>query len=460
MNVLKHIVLVAALALLAAGCGKKVEISLASNEITVPSEGGTAEVALYSNGDWSVTSNSDWITVSPMSGSGDEVLTLSAAANDGTESRLGEITVATKDRMATLTVRQGVPYITLTPGEIECMVDGGSFEVALSSNCAWEVLSAPNWISCSVMSGENDATLVVTVDYLNDDVLIREADVQIGNATVSALLHVVQRAPEEITIVVNPTLIEVEGGGGVQSVSVTCPVGWTAQTGSDWIALDAASGEGDATITVTVAANEDYVPRSGLVVFTTSERGSAYLTVNQEASGVAVVELQPDTVYISPEGDLSTITLTSNTSWTLFTESWVSLFQTEGTGNAQIGLYVDKNPSAVDRMANVYAKSNNQVLDQVVVFQPGRVPYLETDVAQIAAANEGGVYTINISSNQAWMVNKGSDWMHYEPENGYGNGQLVIGVDANMSSHPRSAELHLNGLEDGSVVMITIKQGY
>ena len=175
---------------------------------------------------------------------------------------------------------------------------------------------------------------------------------------------------------------------------------------------------------------------------------------------MAVVELQPDTVYISPEGDLSTITLTSNTSWTLFTESWVSLFQTEGTGNAQIGLYVDKNPSAVDRMANVYAKSNNQVLDQVVVFQPGRVPYLETDVAQIAAANEGGVYTINISSNQAWMVNKGSDWMHYEPENGYGNGQLMIGVDANMSSHPRSAELHLNGLEDGSVVVITIKQGY
>lgn len=458
MKGLKRIVMVAVLLIVAVGCGKKVEVTLASTEMSVPSEGGTAEVALSSNGDWSVSTNVDWIAVSPLSGNGNGMLTITATANEGTESRSGVITVATKDNSVTLTIRQDVAFINLTPSEIECMYDGGSFEVALSSNCSWEVISLPEWISCSASSGENDALLVVTIDYLEDDMLIREADVLIGNVTVSARLHVIQHAAEVTTIEVNPTAIQMGGEGGSQTVSVTCTDIWTAQTESDWITLDAASGDGDANIAVTIAANEGFATRSGNVVFNTSGRSSAYLSIVQDALGVATIELQPDTIFISPEGGVGTITLTSNIPWTLTSESWVNLLQTSGTGDAQIGLYVDKNPKSEDRAAYVNAKSNNQLLDQIVVFQPARIPYLETDVTQVSASAEGGVYTINISSNQAWMVNKGAAWLHYEPENGYGNGQLVVTVDALMSAHSRSAELHLNGLEDGSVLVITIYQ--
>ncbi len=50
MKSLKHILMIAAFALIAASCTKEVKVSVASDEIVVAPEGGTMEVAVASNG--------------------------------------------------------------------------------------------------------------------------------------------------------------------------------------------------------------------------------------------------------------------------------------------------------------------------------------------------------------------------------------------------------------------------
>ena len=554
MKNLKHIVLFAALIAIAVGCVKKVEVSFATSEVSVAPEGGAVEAVLTSNGDWTVASYPYWLTVSPASGNGNATLVLSAEANLEGESRSGQVVVSTKDNRAVLAVNQGfndMMFLTITPETLECIPEGGVFEVAVTSNCSWEVGELPQWMTCSPMSGTGNDSLVVTIEGIgNDPTEGREWDVQIGNAAVSATLHVTQNGVVVYGIVVDPDHFAVGFDGDAQMVTVQCSEPWNARNETDWIRMDAVSGEGPTTLVIKVLSNMEYIPRVGIVHFSTrsgaetdlvvnqeaapnphfltlslsevnfsgeggtaeiavecdetwranvdcnwvtvspqsgSENGTLMLqvghnvlasersaqltvssdnlvavaTIHQDGSGVQVmIDLQPDTVFISSEGGVGTIELTANVPWTLSSANWVNLLQTSGTGNATVGLYVDKNPTAFDRAAFVYGKYNNEICDQIVVFQPARIPYLEANMTQIIAPLDGGVFVIDISSNQSWMVNKGESWLHFSPDSGHGDGQLVINVDALQGAQPRSTQVHVNGLEDGSTVVITIKQGY
>ena len=546
--------LFAALIVMAFGCGKKVEVSFASSEINMAPEGDTVEVVLASNGDWTVDSYSEWLTVTPTSGNGDATLLLSAEANLQGENRVGQVVVSTKDNRAVLTVNQAFNdqmFVSTAPEALSCLQEGGSFGIAVTSNCSWEVGELPQWIACSPMSGSGNDSLVVTIDRVSDDqVENREWDIQIGNTVVSATLHVNQKGMDVNSIAVDPDHVEVGHEGDAQLVTVICPTIWNARIEMDWIRMDTVSGEGSTTLLVKILPNEEYLPRTGKVHFTSrngaetdlivnqaaapnphfltlslsevnfsGEGGSielavecderwranvncnwvtvspqsghengtillqasqntlanertaeltvssdnmmAVATIHQDGSGMQItIDLQPDTVFISPEGGVGSIDLTANVPWTLSSEDWVNLLQTSGTGNATIGLYVDRNPNPSNRAANVYGKYNNQVYGQLVVFQPARIPYLEANTSQINVPNEGGVFVIDVSSNQSWKVIKGTTWTHYTPEYGYGNGQVVITVDSLNNAQPRATEVYVYGLEDESIVVITIKQGY
>lgn len=553
MRNLKHIMLAVVLVILAASCGKKVEVSFATSEINMAPEGGEVEVALTSNGDWTVNSTPDWLTVSPTSGNGSTTLVVAAGPNTGTENRSGNVTVTTKDNSATLTVSQGFreAFVDLNPASIVCGAEGGSFSVAVTSNIAWEISAVPDWVRVEPMAGTHETSLSVTVAPIMGEISNdREANVQIGNTEASATLHILQRDEPINVISVTPSNVEISCEGGSVELSVVCTESWTATVDKDWIELGINAGEGDATLTLTVEPNDKMIPRMARARFTNQSGQVAIVTVNQEAipdphfltvsptektmpctggsfdinvecdtiwevrsnvpwievspnhgegngiihvelnentlpydrdgrlnlisgdlqqvvmihqegSGAAIViAMSPDTVFISPEGSVESIDLTANVPWTLETANWVNLLQTTGDGDATVSLYVDRNPNPVDRVATVKAKYNGQVLSQVVVFQPARIPYLEASVTEINAPAEGAMFAVSVSSNQAWFVNKGESWLSYSPDSGVGNGQFFINVQPMESMRPRSAQLHLNGQEDGSVVIITVKQGY
>ena len=60
-----------------------------------------------------------------------------------------------------------------------------------------------------------------------------------------------------------------ETGGGSQSVSFNATVGWTAETDQDWCSvLPASGGAGDASVTVTLEANDTPDERNATLVLT------------------------------------------------------------------------------------------------------------------------------------------------------------------------------------------------
>ena len=67
-------------------------ISLSTTQVTIDAAGTAQSVTLSCNVPWSATVSESWLSVSPLSGSGNATLTVSAQANEG-PSRSATVTV-------------------------------------------------------------------------------------------------------------------------------------------------------------------------------------------------------------------------------------------------------------------------------------------------------------------------------------------------------------------------------
>ena len=121
MKLLKHLTLLCMLVALAAGCTKQAppSLDLLTTSISLPCEGGTAEVSIKTNQNWTVSASQPWLTVMPGGGSASadyQTLTITATANEGEEKRQAEVTVTTGELSRMVSVSQaGTPRVTI-PG--------------------------------------------------------------------------------------------------------------------------------------------------------------------------------------------------------------------------------------------------------------------------------------------------------------------------------------------------------
>ena len=553
MKKINYLLFVVALAMSFVGCRKPVEVSFDTTTQEINAQGGTVEIVLKSNGDWTINPTAEWIAVSPMSGKGDATLTLTVEANTTGEDRSTQIKATTKDNTATLNLTQGAQspqpqyYLNVSPKNYRCGGAGGEFTVEISSNLDWTV-TTPQWITCSVMEGFDDATVTLTISPIEDEKIeMREADVLFESSLASDNVHVVQTVDPIMGIEIMPKNLEFVCTGETKIIAVFTEDAWTASMDVDWVTLSQTEGQGDAEIRVTLGENPGYEQRQTTVLFTTAGGAQAMLGIRQEASpnphflevsplefqfekeggereisvncdtgwefdmacdwlsisqqtgtGNAtvvltaqpnllteprtnaffiksdnlyyelsvtqapgdtplMVEFDADTVFVVYTGGLQSLSLASNTTWQLQASSWITLITSSGEGDAEFDIAVDSNTDPNNRVGFVSAVHNGQEMANIIVVQEGKPNILETDITELDVRPEGGSYEIQVTSNQSWAVNADVNWIHYEPQSGFGNRILTVTVDPMMGARPRTGHIKLSG-ETGSLVIITVNQ--
>ncbi len=553
MKKINYLLFVVALAMSFVGCRKPVEVSFDTTTQEIDAQGGSVEIVLKSNGDWTINPSAEWIVVSPMSGKGDATLTLTVESNTTGEDRSTQIKATTKDNTATLNLTQGAQspqpqyYLNVSPKNYRCGGAGGEFTVEISSNLDWTV-TTPQWITCSVMEGFDDATVTLTVSPIEDEKIeMREADVFFESSLTSDKVHVVQTVDPIMGIEIMPKNLEFVCTGETKIIAVFTEDAWTASMEVDWVTLSQTEGQGDAEIRVTLGENPGYEQRQTTVLFTTAGGAQAMLGIRQEASpnphflevsplefqfekeggereisincdtgwefdmacdwlsisqqsgtGNAtvvltaqpnilteprtnvffiksgnlyyeffvtqapgdtplMVEFDADTVFVVYTGGLQSLSLASNTTWQLQASSWITLITSSGEGDAEFDIAVDSNTDPNNRIGFVSAAHNGQEMANIIVVQEGKPNILETDKTELDVRPEGGSYEIQVTSNQSWAVNADVNWIHYEPQSGFGNKILTVTVDPMMGARPRTGHIKLSG-ETGSLVIITVNQ--
>ncbi len=463
MKKLKCLLFVAAVALSLIGCNKAVEVSFDGATKEIDAQGGTFEMGLKSNGEWTLVTTADWLSVTPVSGSGDIMLTLVAEANTTQESRSAEITASTKDNTATLTVIQQAPqyYINVTPKEILCGGEGGEFTMQVSSNIEW-MISTPQWISCSLMQGSDDATVTLTVAaYDGTEGVEREAEVFFGNLVAFEKVRVVQTTEPVLGIELSPMNLDFVCTGETKTVSVATEDAWTASTTAEWVVVSQAEGHGDAVVSVTVGENPEYTSRQATVDFVTAGGIPATLIVRQEATpDPHFLEVSPLSFQFGKEGGEKEITVGCDTQWSFELNCpWLSLSQMEGTGNATIVLTAEPNPVMEPRAFEFHVKSGELLYELWVTQEAGDEPVLAEFTTDTVFVNySGGLQQLELMSNTTWTL-EASGWITLITSFGEGNASFDIAVNSNPNQEERIGFVNVKHDDQLFGTVVVVQEG-
>lgn len=440
-------------------------ITVSPTTIDADVNGGTFEVTVTANCQWTANTTAEWVVCEPASGDGNGTVTVSVSPNTGDVSeRETDLVFAGADNiLVPVRVTQHSPqlyYLSATPGIVTFEYTGGTEQVNVHSNDNWTASCDADWITLSATSGDGDAVLSVVATENPMMLEARIAEILFhSNTGASASVQVKQEgAPDPHFLEVNPMELIFSKEGGTAEVSISCDTDWQTEIDCEWATLSEQTGTGNGTLTLTVAPNPVAAPRS---VSLRVVSGTLVQTaiINQRAGEEPLVGyFSPSTITPSYMGGFQHVNLFSNTSWQLETSSdWISLLTTSGTGDASLDIVIDGNNSPDERSGYINIKNNGQVLGALIVIQEGKPNLFETNITELEARPEGGEYTIQLTANQSWTLNYDVDWLTCSPESGLGSSAIVVTVEALSNLRPRTGHIKIVG-STGVMIMVTVEQ--
>ncbi len=222
----------------------------------------TATITAAAGCAWTSVSNDSWITVTTgAAGSGSGSTTLNVAANAGSTSRTGSITIGT----TTFTVTQaGTPCtFTLSPTSQSFTAVGGSItvNVTTTASCTWSATSGATWVTISNAANRTGSGSVVITAAANTTTQSRTATLTIAGKSFS-----VTEQAGTCTYTVSPQTVTVSAAGASGTINVTTlsTCAWTSSSGIPWISLTAGR-TGSGSVSYTISANTGTTTRSGTV---------------------------------------------------------------------------------------------------------------------------------------------------------------------------------------------------
>ena len=118
---------------------------------------------------------------------------------------------------------------------------------------------------------------------------------------------------------------------GKKTIELTSNTHWTGTSDSEWVTLSPTSGDGSASVTVTVHENELPVSRTAVLKFNVQD---VERTVTVTQAAMPSVEISRTFATVRAAGEEISLTMTSNVDWTATTgNSWISVEPSEGVGS-------------------------------------------------------------------------------------------------------------------------------
>lgn len=246
------------------------------------SEGGDMDVAISCDTEWHIEYEADWLTVSAESGTGEGVVTFTAATNAINEPRQTSVRVISEALQRTMQVYQAPGeehyWAAVTPDSLFVGIYGGINTFSINSNCTW-TLTVPAWITILETEGEGDATIEMMVS--NNPSIPRVGNILVRHGLeVLAIVAVVQDGTLNI-LSTDVEEINFPEEGGIQFFHIYANQDWMIVSNEFWLGFTPTEGSGDTEIMVKAGGLEGSEPREAVVVIKGSTGSSTTLIVHQ-----------------------------------------------------------------------------------------------------------------------------------------------------------------------------------
>ncbi|MEQ8704075.1 MAG: GEVED domain-containing protein [Phaeodactylibacter sp.] len=250
--------------------------------------------------------------------------------------------------------------------------------------------------------------------------------------------------PDYLTI--TPGSLSIPHTGGTAGFSIASNTNWQVAENAAWLDASPLSGLGDGIVTLTATPNLGTSNRTVNVIVTGDGVADQIVAVTQTGAPANIAITPPSQVVTAPAGQ-TTVQITSNASWTLSSsQSWATLSQTSGTGNATVTVSYSENATSNQRTVALTLNSPGQPGQTATILQnaaaTGPILTITPSSQQVGAA--AGQTTVQVSSNVSWSANTNQSWATLSMGSGSGNQTLVVTYTANPTGSPRSVMVILS----------------
>ena len=249
----------------------------------------------------------------------------------------------------------------------------------------------------------------------------------------------------ENTLNVSPTSLSYIAAGGTQNINVSSNTSWTVSGRPTWLALSAVSGTNNGSISATASPNTSTSARTATLTFSAAGVASRTVSITQAAAS-SVLNVSPAVLSFGASSGSQTITVTSNTAWTVSESlTWLSLSGSGGTNNGSITVTCEPNTTSAQRSGTIIFSGTNALSQIVTVFQEGSSTFMTVSPTSLSFNATASSQNLTISSNTNWILAESLDWLSLSATNGSNNGTVVVTASANISSSMRSGTITISG---------------
>ena len=436
------------------------EITLAEGTDKHPlldASGGTVTLHFTSTADWKATVGnvraSSWITVSPTSGkAGEASVTISVAANDGTDERTASVFLDCGDSRETIVVSQKQKDALIVSRQSYELSAGESLiEVEVEANVTFEVEVSDTWIEHISTRSLEKSVLSFRI-LANDGYEKRSGSILVRSEELQETVRIYQEGKEKEVLLLSEDMVEVGALGGTVDVQLQSSVSYICKpvTEYTWVSEITSRAVSTHTLHFAVQPNDTYDMREARFVFIDeTESLSDTLTIRQYAADEILVPSDP--IICEPESGTFSFDVSANISYDVTTDvSWLKQVVGRGMEQSTLHFSVEENTGSAMREGNIIL-SGNGVERTVKVMQKGKeeAPYLIVSQEHFNILPEGGTVRFTVKANVPYRVNTDADWM-VQAVSGSSD-EIVFTVSTNESTSSREATITVTS-EDGNLV--------
>lgn len=340
------------------------EVTTPNDILTVSSlsdfedNGGSQSITINSNINWSVSENSNWITVNSTSGSGNGSVTVNVSENTSSTSRSANITISGNDISRNITVfQEGAELI-------------GGNQTAYVSHSIPGIIQAEDYDNGGQGVAYNDTTTINSGEQgrINEGVDVQNTSAQEGGVNVgwTADGEWLEYTIGSVTSGTYDIDLRVASySTNTKSISLSLD---GTQLGSSSIAY---TGGWQVWQTLTLS-NVQITGGQNKVLRISISGGSYNINYVSFSSGGTENYLNVSSLSdFEASASSQTISVVSNVDWTVSeNSSWVSINNTSGANSGSVQVSVSENSSTSSRSATV-SISGGGITRSVAVFQEG-----------------------------------------------------------------------------------------
>lgn len=179
------------------------------------------------------------------------------------------------------------PSINVSPSSLNFESSVASKTITIQSNTSWVVACPDSWCSVTPNNGNGDETLSVSVTE-NENIVERTTTITISSGEITEEVAVKQSGCL-ITLTVSPDNFDFDSEASSKSATIQCNAPWTVSCPASWCSVSPSSGSGNATLSVSVIANESPSYRTA-VISVSAGNETRNISVSQQGVSWVIID--------------------------------------------------------------------------------------------------------------------------------------------------------------------------